>query len=260
MNNRSAGLADKWDAQKKRWALLKGLHPSVLDLSRVALIRGAEPAALRQPGALEALLLDLGLNDEGMNELPVHLHPYCGPGLRVWQYPIQFAPYLRYLSRLQVRSYLEIGIRHGGSYIVTVEVLNQFSTLDRAVGVDIIPCPSMDAYASLNSRSEFACLNTQSPEFEALLDRLAPVDLVFIDSHHEEEQCRREFQAVRRVARMVALHDIANDDCPGVRTVWTEIKALGEYDCLEFVDQYGGLGPFMGIGLAVRKDRRQTGS
>ncbi|SMH41857.1 CmcI family methyltransferase [Azospirillum agricola] len=247
-----------WDQRKKAWALLKGLRPSALDLDRIALVRQMEPERLREPGVLEELMLVLGLNDEGMGELPPHLHPHCGPGLRVWQYPIQFAPYLRHLAELDVRSYLEIGIRHGGSYVLTVELLDRFRPLDWAVGVDIIPCPSMADYTALNPRSHFAGLNSQSPDFAALRDRLAPIDLVFIDSHHEEEQCRREVAALLPVANMIALHDVSNVGCPGVRTVWEEIRAMNGYDCVEFTAQYDGLGPFMGIGLAVRKDRLRT--
>jgi hypothetical protein len=255
--------AQAWDERKKAWSLLKGLRPSAIELERIALIRRAEPELLMRPGVLEALMLDLGLNDEGMSELPAHLHPHCGPGLRVWQYPLQFAPYLRHLASLQVRSYLEIGIRHGGSYVVTVEVLDRIRPLDWAVGVDIIPCPSIERYTDLNPRSQFAGLNSQSPAFAALRDRLAPIDLVFIDSHHEEEHCRREVAALRPVANMIALHDVSNVGCPGVRTVWDELRATGEYDCIAFTDQYeditrNGMGPFMGIGLAVRKSRTQA--
>jgi len=257
--------AQAWDTRKKSWALLKGLRPSALDLDRVALIRETRPEQLIRPGVLETLMLDLGLNDEGMSELPTHLHPYCGPGLRVWQYPLQFAPYLRHVAGLGVRSYLEIGIRHGGSYVLTVETLDRIRPLEWAVGVDIIPCPSMDAYAALNPRSRFAGLNSQSPAYAELRHRLAPIDLVFIDSHHTEEQCRREVAAVRAVANMIALHDISNIGCPGVRTVWEELKATGAYECIEFTGQYNelarnGLGPFMGIGLAVRNNRPRTGS
>ncbi len=259
-DNANASPAQSWERRKKAWGLLKGLRPSALDLDRVALIRNSDPDRLRQPGVLEALMLDLGLNDEGMIELPPHLHPHCGPGLRVWQSPIQFAPYLRHIAGLRVRSYLEIGIRHGGSYVLTVELLERFRTLDWAVGVDIIPCQAMDSYTALNPRSRFAGLNSQSPAFAELRDRLAPIDLVFIDSHHEEEQCRREVAALLPVANMIALHDVSNIGCPGVRTVWEEITAMDGYDCVTFTDQYDGLGPFMGIGLAVRKDRLRTES
>jgi len=244
-----------WAAQMKGWAMLKGLRPTALELGRIQRIRDASPEQLSRPGQLEALMLELGLNDEGMNELPAELHPHCGDGLRVWQYPIQFSPYLRRLSQLRVRSYLELGIRHGGSFVLTVEWLDRFRPLDFAVGVDIIPCPSMAEYKTLNPRSEFACVNTQSPAFTALLERLGPIDLVFIDSHHEEDQCRRELHSLMKVANMIAFHDVSNVGCPGVCAVWEEVKAMEHYECFEFTDQYAGLGPYMGIGLAVKKER-----
>ncbi|MFL5282061.1 MAG: class I SAM-dependent methyltransferase [Rhodopila sp.] len=201
-------------------------------------------------------MLDLGLNDEGLAEFPAELHPYCGSGLRIWQYPIQFGPYLRYLTALEIRSYLEVGIRHGGSYVATVEALNRFRPLDWSVGIDVIDCPSMKTYAQLNPRSSFACLNTKSTAFAALLETIAPIDLVFIDSHHEAEQCRAEVDSLRSVANIIALHDIDHAGCPGVLLAWNELKASDDYECVEFTAQYPGLGPFMGIGVAVRKDRR----
>jgi hypothetical protein len=218
-------------------------------------MRSAAPEDLTNVDSLERLLVDLGLNDEGMSELPDALHPHCGQGLRIWQYPIQFAPYLAHLAALGVRSYLEVGVRHGGSFVATVELLQRASALDVAVGVDIIPSPGLLDYARLNPRARFACLNTQSPAFDALLAELGSVDLVFIDSHHEEWQCRNEFAAVRQYANMIALHDVANVRCPGIGRVWSDVQGDDEFTCREFTRQYEGLGPFMGIGLAVKKRR-----
>lgn len=247
--------SSSWSAQSSGWRTLKGLHPRALDLDRVRLIREAALDDLARSSWLEALLPRLGLNDEGLAEFPPHLQPACGGGLRIWQYPTQFSKYLSQLARLQVRSYLELGIRHGGSFVATVEVLDRFRLLDFAVGVDIIACASMAAYHAINPRSEFACINTQSPAFAGLLQRLAPVDLVFIDSHHEEAQCRREVVALTPYANMIALHDISNQGCPGIEKVWNEIRSDSQWRCLEFTDQYPNLGPFMGIGLAVKKNR-----
>ena len=252
--------AAAWGKQRRSWASLKGLHPTALDLGRVALLRDAAPDALSDPARLEALLMQLGLNDEALDELPPALRPHSGAGLRVWQYPIQFAPYLLQLSRLGVRSYLEIGIRHGGSFVATAEYLQRFQPLSFAVGVDVIPCPSMEDYRRHNPRAEFWCVNTRGPEFVARLDARGPVDLVFIDSHHEEDQCRRELELLAPRAAMLALHDIANVGCPGVGRVWRELRAMADYHCFEFVAQYPDLGPFMGIGLAVRKDRMPAGA
>lgn len=235
--------------------MLRGLHPAAIDLARIALIRESAPADLLRSVHLEDLLLRLGLNDEGLEEFPPELHPFCGQGLRVWQYPSQFSKYLAKIASLGVGSYVELGIRHGGSFVATVEVLERFRLLDFAVGVDIIPCPAMAEYAAINSRTEFACLNTQSAAFTALLARLHAVDLVFIDSHHEESQCRREVLELQHCANMIALHDVSNIDCPGIGKVWREMKAAGEYVCFEFTDQYRDMGPYMGIGLAVKKER-----
>ncbi|MBL0142936.1 MAG: class I SAM-dependent methyltransferase [Betaproteobacteria bacterium] len=248
-----------WNAQQSGWRTLKGLHPAPLDLRRISLIRDKTPEYLALPGNLERLLPDLGLNDEGLNEFPESLHPFCGYGLRIWQYPVQFGRYLARLGGLEVESYLELGIRHGGSFVATVEVLDRFSPLAFAVGVDIIPCPAMIEYGKLNPRAEFACMNTQGAGFTALVDRLKPIDLVFIDSHHEESQCRREFASVRDSTNMIAFHDIANVNCPGIARVWDDVKADAGFDCSEYTDQYGAMGPYMGIGLAVKKERLAAG-
>ena len=91
--------------------------------------------------------------------------------------------------------------------------------------------------------------------FAALLARLHAIDLVFINSHHEESQCRRQIAELRNCTNMIALHDVYNVGCPGIGKVWQEIKAVDEYVCFEFKDQYPGRGPYMGIGLAVKKER-----
>ena len=238
------------------WGLLKGLRPRAIDLSRIEVLRSEPLRSLGDPGRLQNLLQQLGLNDEGLNEFPAQLHPYCGQGLLIWQFPIQFGPYLTELARHRIDSYLEIGVRHGGSFVATVEFLRRFQPGLRSVGVDIIPSPSMVEYAGSEPNSEFVCINTMSEGFDTLVRRLAPIDLVFIDSHHEETQCRHEFERVRPYANLIALHDIANTDCPGVGKVWAEIAASGDYDCQEFIEQYSA-GPksYMGIGLAVRRQR-----
>lgn len=248
-----------WKAQWRGWRTLRGLRPTAIDLERIALIRAAPLHDLAQPDKIEKLLLNLGLNDEGIDEFPAVLHPFCGSGLRIWQYPSQFSKYLLQLSGLHVRSYLEIGVRHGGSFVATVELLNRFFPLEFAVAIDILPAPSMTEYMRLNVRATFECVSTQSPDFETLLDRFPSLDLVFIDSHHEESHCRRELAAVRDKAKMIALHDISNVNCPGIARVWEDVKSMESFHCYEFTDQYEGMGPYMGIGLAVAKGRLNCG-
>jgi len=244
-----------WRRQQRSWAALSALHPASIDLGRTALIRGADVESLSDPHRLASLIVQLGLNDEALDEFPAELHAHCGQGLRIWQYPLQFARYLARLSTLRIRSYLEIGIRHGGSLVATVEYLSRFHPLDFAIGVDVIDCPSIAAYRDDRPEIAFWCTSTQSGDFAARLDRLEGLDLVLIDSHHVEHQCRRELELLLGRASLIAFHDVANIGCPGVRTVWEEVRRLPGYECFEYVDQYPGLGPFMGIGLAVTRER-----
>ena len=239
------------------WKKLKTLRASRIDLSRVGLIRGEDRTSLSDAHKLEKLLLELGLNDEGLEEYPQSLYPYCGKGLRIWQYPIQFSKYLVDVSRLGLRSYLELGIRHGGTFVATVEYLDKFESLEFAIGVDIMPCPSMAEYEQMNPRACFVRINTQSAQYERFLSQHAPFGLVLIDSFHEEEQCYAEFLSVRERARAIAIHDIVNCDFPGVSKVWERIKASGEFECREYIEQYADVrASYMGIGLAIRKDAR----
>ncbi len=174
------------------------------------------------------------------------------------QYPIQFNRYLVDLSRLKIRSYLEVGVRHGGTFVTTVEYLNKFHPLDCAVGIDIMPCPTIAEYQKVNSRSGFVRLNTQTSQFPDFLEKLPPFDLVLIDANHEENECRNEFVAVQNKANIIVFHDIDNIDFLGVKIVWNEVKNMDEYDCYEYTEQYPDIGPFMGIGMAIRKDRQSA--
>ncbi len=204
-------------------------------------------------------MTELGLNDEGLAELPRHLHAHCG-GLRIWQYPIQFGPYLHHLAGLGVRSYVEVGVRHGGSFVATIEYLRRSSPLELALGVDVIPARARETYAASNAGVRVAWLDSHSAAFAELLAELGPFDLAFVDAHHDEHQCRRDVELLTPYADMIALHDVCHVGEPGVRRVWRGLVESPDWDCVEFVEQYAGLGPFMGLGLAVKSSRRPSDS
>lgn len=246
-----------WVERLAAWRALRGVGAREIDLARIGAIRQAPLARLSDPRELASMIAELGLNDEGLDEFPPCLHPACGHGLRIWQYPCQFAPYLVELSGRCVRSYLELGVRHGGSFVASTEFLGRFQPLSVALAVDILPAPALSRYRAMNPIARFERIDTLSDGFEHLLSELGPFDLAFVDSHHHEAQCRAEFERLRPHARMIALHDIHNRRCPGVGKVWREILASGGHHCLEFVGQYAdtaGQGPFMGIGLAIATD------
>ncbi len=254
------GVTDQLARMKRiqqSWKKLKRLNALPIELERRNLIRQLDREALADAARLEPLLAELGLNDEGLEEYPAFLHPHCGQGLRIWQLPNQFSRYLAALSRLGIESYLEIGVRHGGAFVATVEYLDRFRPLRFALAIDVIPSPSLVEYQRLRPGAEFIQINSQSPAFRRLLEERGEIDLVFIDSFHEEEQLRRELLGVQETANVLAFHDIVSQTYPGVGRVWREVREMENYVCQEFTDQYTTDGTsHMGIGLAVRGDRQ----
>lgn len=57
---------------------------------------------------LELLLPSLGMNDEKLTQMPLHLNEYYWSGLKFWQYPNQFNEYLKKRSMYEIDSYLDM--------------------------------------------------------------------------------------------------------------------------------------------------------
>ena len=242
-----------WKFNKKR-----GLR--LIDLSKVSKIREKDRSYLSDPALLESELLpELGLNNENLSEFPEELYKHCGYGLFSWQYPNQFSKYLSQLSHWPISSYLEIGARHGGTFIVTTEYLRKFHPLERAYGIDIQNSPSVVRYRRFNPQADFFTFDSRSPQFADFLKGQLPFDLVFVDGDHSESGCWNDFLTVKDHANIIAFHDIVSDVCPGVCAVWKKLKALygSEYRFFEFRDQYPSVlkrtgKTLLGIGIAVK--------
>jgi hypothetical protein len=234
-----------------------------MELVCVQPLREATQDALRDATFIENELLPrLGLNDEGLIQIPDELHPVCGRGLRIWQYPNQFAPYLAFLAGLNLRSYLEIGVRHGGTFVCTVEYLSRFHQLTKAVAMDLGACPSLEEYARTKPECRFIQMDSHSQEFREFLGNHALFDLALIDGDHSEDGCWQDFVVVREKASVLAFHDIVSDAVPGVGAVWRKLRASSsdEYEFFEFTEQYASVHKrtgqrFLGIGVAVPRNR-----
>jgi len=208
------------------------------------------------------LILTLGLNDEMLNEQPQELSDHFGKGfgLKIWQYPNQFADYLHFISDYanKINSYLEIGCRHGGTYIFTTEYLKKLNVnFNKSVSVDIVDlCPILKEYLEFNSICEFKKVNSLSSEFRNYINDTF-FDLVFIDGDHEYRGVRNDSELTKEKCNIQVYHDIVNDVCPGVVNRWREVKETYKdtHNFYEFVDQYESVnGSYLGIGVAVRKE------
>jgi cephalosporin hydroxylase len=235
-----------------------------MDLSRVNILKQASIDDLNDLEKVENMILALGTNAENPYELPSSMIQNAG-GIKIWQYPNQFSKYLLLLKTLNVKSYIEIGCRWGGTFILTREYLSRFNKLDAFTAVDIIGSPVKE-YCDTHAGAEFIQLNSQSPEFGNFIkDKF--YDVAFIDGDHSYTGVMRDYELCNKNANVIVFHDIVSDACPGVVQFWNDIKETEEdtYDFHEFIEQYDEVFErtgkrYLGIGVAVRKTMQSVPS
>lgn len=228
-----------------------------MELSRINLIKESDLGMLQDSTYLESLIIKLGFNTEILNEQP-QIVKDNGGGLLIWQYPNQFSKYLCLLNKYQITSYIEIGCRWGGTFVLTTEYLKRFNNITKSVAVDIIDSPVLN-YCILNNETQFIKLNSQCDAFQNYI-KTNYFDLIFIDGDHSYEGVKNDYEISKNSGKIFVFHDIVNDVCPGVVKFWNELKAneSDKYDFFEFTEQYTDVWQnthrqFLGIGVAVKK-------
>lgn len=258
-------LRQKEEGRRRRFDTLRS---SVGDA--IASIRALTDAQSVDLDFLEnEFIPSLGLNDQSLEQQPPELSTTFGKGLHIWQYPNQLAGYLAWLAKNSsgITSYMEVGCRWGGMFILVSEwVRKNGGDLRSVTAVDPIePTPFIRTYFDLlRAQSETgiqAIEATYINEFSTssavrdAIDRLRP-DFVFIDGDHHLQGALFDHMLVRRYANVIVHHDVCSQACPDTTFLWETLKELesDRFDFAEFVGQYPSVkGNFLGIGVMKRK-------
>jgi hypothetical protein len=171
------------------------------------------------------LIPRLGLNNEGIGEFPASLHRYAG-GLRMWQNPKQLARYWAYLAKLSpIRSYLEVGVRHCGTFIGTLAYLttiNPGCPPLRTLGIDV---EAGSGYGQAEMLGwDVRVMNSHTPAFARLVAQGRPWDLALIDGDHSYYSLHQDLLTVLPHAQVIAIHDIVSHQCPDVVRYWHDLR------------------------------------
>ena len=228
-----------------------------MDLERIKFIKESNLEDLQNNNYLENLIIKLGFNKEILREQP-QIVKDNGGGLLIWQYPNQFSKYLCLLNEQKISSYIEIGCRWGGTFVLTNEYLKMFNNINKSVAVDIIDSPVLN-YCMSNNETQFIKINSQSQEFKNYMNNNF-FDLIFIDGDHSYNGVKNDYEISKNSGKIFVFHDIINDVCPGVVQFWKELKnnKNDTYNFFEFIEQYEDVWnntnqKFLGIGVAIKK-------
>ena len=208
---------------------------------------------------IEKILPTFGMNDEELDEIPKIFEKYLGWGIKFWQYPNQFSKLLVFLRDKDIDSYLEIGVRHGGTFILINELLMRNNPLTESHCIDVIP-PSeiLDIYQHNFAKKSF--IYHQMTSHDTFLyqriegtETIIPqkkFDLIFIDGCHSYQCVKRDYLASLMFGpKYLVFHDIVNVKTKGCKLFWSELKKIHK-KTYEFTDQYDGLnGKYLGLGV-----------
>jgi hypothetical protein len=146
-----------------------------------------------------------------------------GSRIRVLQIPSEFAQWLILLGQRQTKSYLEIGISTGGSFLVTDAYL-------RATVPDYQGCVGYDVQDKRRDWDEYTARFPNvvfRHEGSGSMDlKDEQYDAAFIDARHLERWVLHDYGKVKDHARLVAFHDIElwDGEKQHVKRAWERIQ------------------------------------
>jgi cephalosporin hydroxylase len=213
---------------------------------------------------IENSLPTFGMNNEQLFEMPKEFEPNMGWGIKFWQYPNQLSKLITYLRDKEINSYLEIGVRWGGTFVIMNEVLRTSNPHIESFANDIIDASEiLDKYQNKFIGNGFSYLQSSSNDVNLFfnLSSITPkpqpqIDCVFIDGCHYYWCIKEDYQrALNLGAKYIIFHDIVSQSSPASKMAWNDIKKKHK-KTYEFTDQYDSLkGTYLGIGVVeVTKD------
>ncbi len=163
-------------------------------------------------------------------------------GLKLQQVPEEYASVLLEIKSLNPKSYLEIGIGNGGSWMTCSYYLRD--TLEVSKAVD-----NLAYYQAIDQKIEeiefvqnflssfindVTFFNSDSKEF--LDQHYEKYDVIFIDGDHGYSGVKEDFlKSIKNIntGGAIIFHDIVSIGAPGVVQFWEEIK--NQYESKEFI-------------------------
>lgn len=160
--------------------------------------------------------------------------------LELQQVPEEYIDYLWFLKEGKFKSYLNIGVGNGGSFLTETYIQEN---LNISVAVDNSSYSNNNQKLSIHNKINWMNNNLKTKvEFHdsdsstwLINNKDRKFDVIFIDGDHSYEGVKRDYinsLPLLNEGGYIILHDISSKACPGVVSIWREIK---NDNCIEFI-------------------------
>jgi len=186
-------------------------------------------------------LLNWLRNDAGVNHNSWFGNNLKMGNLEIQQVPEEYVEYLWFLKNANFKTYLNIGIGKGGSFLIETFIQ---PNLELSIAVDNSSYWAGDQRSSILQKIDWLQSNVKtkvefydSNSVEWLKNnRDKRFDAIFIDGDHSYDGLKGDLNNALPLLNdngYIIFHDINSSECPGVVKIWNEIR---NNSCQEFIE------------------------
>jgi tetratricopeptide (TPR) repeat protein len=157
-----------------------------------------------------------------------------GKASSVLQYKSEAKFLARFLEAHGIKSFFEVGMRHGSF----TKLLDKMLNFERVGGSEFLVTPKLKKLLEDKRFGIFAG-DHHSNEYQNWRLSQKPFDFVFIDGGHSFNDVTRDFIREKRFRpRYIGFHDVWNIACLGAKRMWDEIPGKLVYYCNTNPNEY----------------------
>ena len=175
------------------------------------------------------------------------------------QIPEELSNLIFFLNNFQkknivFKNFLEIGFASGR----TNTIFNRFFKFKQIVAIDNFArdINTNDLFANMQRKNlTLLCGNSNSKEIKKNLQKYSPFDLILIDASHEYKDVMNDISNSINLINskgVIIMHDIYNNEYPGVEKAWKYLKKSKKFSFKEIV--YKKYYFNCGFGIAIKKN------
>ena len=184
---------------------------------------------------------------------------YDGSRNHLLQIPEELSDLIFFLNNFQkkniaFKNFLEIGFASGR----TNTIFNRFFKFKQIVAIDNFArdINTNDLFANMQRKNlTLLCGNSNSKEIKKNLQKYSPFDLILIDGSHEYKDVINDINNSINLINskgVIIMHDIYNNEYPGVEKAWKYLKESKKFSFKEIV--YKKYYFNCGFGIAIKKN------